>query len=111
MSATALDLAPPEQTEAQDPGDRPCRTGTGSQTPFSADVQALFALMRPGKDYSTAEHASLAAQLRDMASRLDPGKCCPIQSACLHSVICWRSRSLASRTIVRVASVALSNRP
>lgn len=111
MSTTALDLAPPQQTEAQDRGDGPCGTGTVSQAPFSADMQALFALMRPGQDYSTAEHASLAAQLRDMAARLDPGKCCPIQSACLDGLLCWRSRSLASRTIVRVTLVAASNRP
>ena len=85
MAAAASDLAPPQQTNEQDREDCPCGTDTGSQTPLAADVQALFALMRPGQDYSTAEHASLAAQLRDIAARLDPGKCCLINSACLIS--------------------------
>lgn len=110
MSAISLDIAPPRQTEAQDRGDRPCGTSTGLQTSFSADVQALFALIRPGQVYSTAEHASLAAQLRDVAARLDPGTCCSIRSACLDSAFCWRGRLLAPRTIVRIISVAASNR-
>lgn len=71
--ATAV-LANAEQGDALMDEARPTEDVGNSQAPNFSDVQALFALMRPGEPYSAEQHAALAAQLRDMAARLDPGE-------------------------------------
>ncbi len=74
MATTVAAPAPLEEDLEKIGGGHPSEAGGSTQPTAGTDLQAIFALLRPGQEYSPEQQALLAAQLRDMAARLNPGR-------------------------------------